>query len=125
MAHRKPKSRKQQFQPDMEDTKTHIMTAGKELLLAAHGALKFCKGYVEATMPRESSANLVTFFQKAIGVAEELGRGISGVSTLKSTTDKLARPFFDTISREMRQACCLSHARKKCCPGKKAPKKHR
>ena len=50
----------------MEDTKEHIMIAAKELLLAAGGALRFCRAYVETQMPKSSQPELLTFFQKAI-----------------------------------------------------------
>lgn len=88
--------------PDMEETKGHVLAAGKELLLAAQGALGFCKEYVATQVPEKSRPNLLGFFQKAIAVADELSRGIAGVSTIKKTAEDLARPLFTAMDREMR-----------------------
>lgn len=88
---------------NMDETKQHIMAAGKELLLAARGALFFCKDYVEAQVPEAGRPNLLGFFQKAIAVADELSRGIAGVSTIKRTAAGIAKPLFTAMEREMRE----------------------
>ena len=54
---------------EMEETKEHILAAGRELLLAAHGALKFCQSYAEHSAPTASKPNVAGFFQKALAVA--------------------------------------------------------
>lgn len=89
--------------PDMEETKTHIFAAGRELLLAAQGALSFCKDYVETSVPQASRPTLIGFFQKAITVADELGRGISGVSNIRRTAGKIAKPLFTAMASEMKR----------------------
>lgn len=105
--------RPRHFTPhDMDETKEHIMIAGKEILLAAQGALRFCKDYVEASMPRQSRSNLVTFFHKALMVAEELGHGISGVAELKQKAESVAKPFLSAIEHEMRREKTKSKEKK-------------
>jgi len=86
----------------MDETGEHIMAAGKELLLAAGGALKCCKDYVETSVPEASRTNLLSFFQKAISVADELSRGICGVSTIKRTAGTIAKPLFTAMAKEMK-----------------------
>lgn len=54
------------------DTRTHILNAGRELLLAAQGALTFCKDYVESNSKERRNPELIHFFSKALAVAEEL-----------------------------------------------------
>lgn len=95
--------------PDIEETKDHILTAGKELLLAAQGALHFCKEYVEKSVPEARRPALLGFFKKAIVVADELGSSISGISTLKRTAEGFAKPFFTAIEREMREGSFGPH----------------
>lgn len=87
--------------PDMEETRDHIIAAGREILLAAQGALSFCKSYVETSVPKSSQPNLLIFFQKAMSVADELSRGLTGVSTLKRAAGDIAKPFFTAMEREM------------------------
>lgn len=87
--------------PDIEDTKDHILAAGRELLLAACGALHFCRDYVEKSVPEANRPALMGFFKRAIAVADELGSSISGISALKRTAEDLAKPFFTALEREM------------------------
>lgn len=89
--------------PSMEETRDHIFAAGREILLAARGALSFCKDYVETSVPEASRPNLLSFFQKAMSVADELHRGIASASSLKRTAGQLAKPLFTAIEREMRE----------------------
>ncbi len=86
---------------EMEETKEHIMAAGRELLLAAHGALKFCEAYIKFSSPKSSRPHLVNFFQKAISVADELGVGLLGTEHIKRTARKIADPIFDGMEKEM------------------------
>ena len=88
--------------PDMDETKEHIMLAGKEILMAAGGALRFCKNYVESFSPSEPRPHLITFFQKAIQVADELGNGIAQVSCLKEKAKGAIQPFIDVVENEMK-----------------------
>lgn len=94
--------RKRSAPPGIEETKEHIFTAGKELLLAAEGALHFCKDYVEKSAPEANQPALLSFFKKAISVADELGSSISGVSAIKRTAEGIAKPIFTAMEREMR-----------------------
>ncbi|MFH0799083.1 MAG: hypothetical protein V2A66_02735 [Pseudomonadota bacterium] len=87
---------------DMDETKDHIMAAGRELLLAAHGALSFCKEYVENSIPESSRPNLLCFFQKAIAVADDLSKGLASVSDIKRAASGFAKPILTAIEREMR-----------------------
>ncbi|HPM40828.1 MAG TPA: hypothetical protein PLY45_00135 [bacterium] len=86
---------------DADETREHIMAAGRELLLAARGALGFCREYVETSVPEGSRANLISFFQKAMAVADELSRGICGAETLKKAAGAAAGPLFTAMAREM------------------------
>lgn len=86
--------------PDMEETKGHILAAGKELMLAADGALKFCLAYAESFSSPSSRSQLVSFFSKAISVADELAKGLITASS-KGAVKKAASPIFDALGREM------------------------
>ena len=61
---------------DADATKEHVLRAGKELLLAARGALKFCQTYVETSNKERNDPKIADFFNKALAVAEELSRGL-------------------------------------------------
>jgi hypothetical protein len=84
---------------NFEDTRTHILVASRELLLAAQGALKFCSQYVEASP--KSSPNLKAFFKRAMKVANELGSGLQNIDTIKKAAGKAIRPIFTTMENEM------------------------
>lgn len=87
---------------EMERTKRHVLAAGRELILAAQGALRFCKDYVEFSPPRTSRPHLVNFFQKGISMADELGRGLLEVAPVKRAAEGLAKPLLNVMEREMR-----------------------
>jgi hypothetical protein len=87
--------------PDMEDTKEHILAAGRELMLAADGALRFCRAYAETLSPPASRSQLTSFFSKAIAVADELGKGLVSATCVKRTAQKAAAPIFEAFGREM------------------------
>jgi len=106
--------------PDMEETKMHVMAAGREILLAAQGALSFCETYVETCMPPESRTNLIRFFKNAISVADELGRGITGVSSIKKAAEGMIKPVLSEMNKEMK--CC---GKKHKCHSHVARKKHK
>lgn len=106
--------------PDMEETREHIMAAGREVLLAAQGALQFCKNYVETQMPEASHSNILCFFQKAIAVADELSRGLSSVSTLQRAAGTIAKPIFSALEQEMQEQARGGTRR----PARKTPPKH-
>lgn len=86
----------------MNETKEHVLAAGREILLAAQGALRFCKGYVETQIPEPSRPNLLKFFHKAIDVADELSRGICGATSIAHAAGEFAKPLFNAMDREMR-----------------------
>ena len=88
--------------PDMDETKEHILAAGKEILLAAQGALRFCKCYVEHQSSAHARPHLVQFFQRAIAVADELSRGLVGIAPIKKVAEEVTKPLFDVMEREMR-----------------------
>jgi hypothetical protein len=87
---------------EMERTKRHVLAAGRELMLAAQGALRFCKDYVEFSPPRASHPHLVNFFQKGISMADELGRGLLEAAPVKRAAEGLAKPLLNVMEREMR-----------------------
>ncbi|MFH1830510.1 MAG: hypothetical protein ABH871_07025 [Pseudomonadota bacterium] len=89
--------------PDMEETKEHILTAGKELLLAADGALRFCKSYAETMSAPSSRSLLVGFFSKAISVADELGKDLVRATGVTKAARSAVSPIFDALSREMEE----------------------
>ena len=86
---------------EMEETKEHILAAGRELLLAANGALKFCEAYVKYSAPKSSRPHLVAFFQKAVSVANELSVGLLGAAPIKQAAKGIADPILDEMEREM------------------------
>lgn len=86
---------------DTEETKKHVLAAGREILLAAGGALRFCKNYADATVPSSSRSALFDFFQKAITVADDLGKSITHIPDVKSVADKVVGPLFDLMGQEM------------------------
>lgn len=126
MTHHTPEHRRRAQMPDMDETKGHVMAAGRELLFAAEGALKFCRSYVETCVPESSRPNLLNFFQKAITVADELSRGLAGVSALKSAARGVAKPLFTAMEREMkREAAEAAKAAPRRPAGKRARTKPR
>lgn len=87
--------------PSMDETKEHVLAAGREILLAAQGALRFCKTYAEATSCDKNRPNIVSFFQKAISVADELGKSILQVSPVGSATKDISKSVMDFVEKEM------------------------
>ncbi|MFA4873990.1 MAG: hypothetical protein WC956_00900 [bacterium] len=88
--------------PDVDETKEHIFAAGRELLLAARGALRFCKEYADATASPATRVQLIKFFGKAISVADELSRGLVSASAVTHKARSVAAPFFEAMGKEMR-----------------------
>lgn len=84
---------------DFTETRTHILLASRELLLAAHGALKFCSEYVEAS--EKSSPHLKAFFKRAMTVANELSSGLKNMDTIKKAAGSAVKPIFTAIENEM------------------------
>ena len=106
--------------PDMEETKDHILAAGRELMLAADGALRFCRAYAESFSSPSQRSQLVSFFSKAIVVADELAKGLITASG-KGMVKKAASPIFDALGKEMARE---SKGRKKAKPRtRRAPAK--
>lgn len=103
--------------PDMEETKEHIISAGRELMLAADGALRFCRAYAESFSSPATRSHLVTFFTKAIYVADELAKGLITASG-KEAVRKAASPVFDALGREMARESRAGKA-----PGKRRRKR--
>lgn len=64
-----------QMTNDYFETKLHILKAGRELLLAAEGALRFCKQYVQSGQEPERNPELAQFFARALDAVRELGAG--------------------------------------------------
>lgn len=93
--------RSKQTVSDMEETKSHIIAAGRELLMAAKGALFFCKEFAEQSVAANARPELLKFFGKAIAVADELGKGISSVTSIKRTAGSFAKPVLSAIGKEM------------------------
>ena len=84
---------------DLEETRVHILVAGRELLLAAKGALRFCSQYTEVS--GTSSPHLVKFFKKAINVADDLSAGLKNIDTIKKAAGAAMRPLFTAMEQEM------------------------
>ncbi len=101
--------------PDMDETKEHILAAGRELMLAADGALRFCKSYAESFSSPQSRSQLVSFFSKAIAVADELAKGLITASG-KEAAKKAAGPLLDALGREIARE---EHANRTRPPGAK------
>jgi len=91
---------KKKRMPDMDETKEHVLAAGRELLLAADGALRFCRSYAESFASPQSRSQLVSFFSKAVAVADELAKGLITASG-KEAAKKAAGPLLDALGREM------------------------
>lgn len=94
-----------------DETKRHIMAAGRELLLAAQGALRFCKSYVEVTPESKSQPHLIQFFQKAIAVADDLGKSMLKTSPVQRAAAGITKSLFDAMEQEMKVSPA-SHARR-------------
>lgn len=107
--------------PDMEITKKHILAAGRELMLAADGALRFCKAYAESASSPSSRSQLTSFFTKAIAVADELGKGLVCATSATNAAKKAASPLIDALGREMAREykTCRKTSSKKARSGKK------
>lgn len=88
--------------PDIDETKEHVLAAGREILLAAQGALRFCRDYAEEHASPAGRTQMTRFFSKAIAIADDLGGSIVRASSLARAAQGAARPLFDAMSREMR-----------------------
>lgn len=84
---------------ELEETRVHILVAGRELLLAAKGALKFCSQYVETSS--KSSPHLARFFKKAIAVADDLSVGLRNMDTIKRAAGAAFQPIFTALENEL------------------------
>lgn len=101
MTQRRTHRQKPCFGPDAEETKAHVLAAARELLLAAQGALKFCRCYVEETSQSKTKPYLVGFFQKATQVANELGKGILDACPTADVAKGAVKTVIESIGREM------------------------
>ena len=88
---------------DMEETKAHVLAAGRELMLAAQGALAFCRDYAKSQTPAPQRSQLLGFFSKAIEVADELGKGLTTASHIPGAAKGMAGQIFDAMGREMNE----------------------
>ena len=104
--------------PDMEETKAHVLAAGRELLLAAQGALAFCKEYAKVSASPTSKSQVTQFFSKAMDVAEELSKGLVTASHVPGAAKGAAGQFFDAMGSEMKADA--ARARKETKGAKKA-----
>lgn len=93
----------------MEETKDHVLAAGREIMLAAQGALHFCKEYAEATASPTSKMQLVKFFDKAITVADNLGKTLVNATSITNTARSVAAPLFNAIGKEMKAEDIAKH----------------
>lgn len=89
--------------PDIDETKEHVLAAGRELLLAAQGALSLCKDYAKASSSPESRSQLMQFFSKTMDVADELAKGLVSASRIPGAAKGMAGQVFDAIGREMKE----------------------
>lgn len=89
--------------PDIDETKEHVLAAGRELLLAAQGALSLCKDYAKASSSPDSRSQLMQFFSKAMDVADELSKGLISASRIPGAARGVAGEVFDAIGREMKE----------------------
>lgn len=80
------------------DTKVHIFNAGRELLLAAQGALSFCREYVTSGKEHENP-QLAHFFSRALRVAEELGKDLEQGAAHKQKKPKRKKRSVGTSRR--------------------------
>ena len=105
-----------------DETKQHILNAGREILLAAQGALRFCKSYTEGN---KSNANplLLSFFERAINVADELGGSISKVVPIKDAASGIAKSVMQRMEAEMHYQKSRPSTKKKTTKKKTAKKK--
>ena len=95
--------RRAEAHPDMEETKAHVLAAGRELMLAAQGALAFCRDYAKSQTPAPQRSQLLSFFSKAIEVADELGHGLTTASHIPEAAKGVAGQIFDAMGREMKE----------------------
>ncbi len=107
--------------PDMEATKRHILAAGRELLLASQGALRFLKLYVEYAAPSVSRPHLGDFFSRAIEVADELAQEITRVVPVEKVARDVASSVLDAIENEMTAEERAAKPKRKA--AKRSPKK--
>jgi len=89
---------------DTEDTKNHVMAAGREILLAAQGALRFCKDYVESSPDSASKQHLAGFFSRAMAVADDLGKSILEISPVKQAAEQIVKSFLSSVGEEMKNS---------------------
>ncbi len=87
--------------PDAAQTRVHILTAGRELLWAAKGALSFCCKYMESSGNR--APNVVAFFKKAMSVADDLSAGLDDPETIKRAACSAIEPVCTIMEHEMKQ----------------------
>lgn len=84
---------------DFTETRIHILTAGRELLLAAKGALQFCSKYVESS--QVSAPHVKAFFKKAINVADDLSSGLRSADMIKRAASSAVKPIFTALEQEL------------------------
>ena len=96
-------SRSRTPEPDFETTKVHIIVAGRELLLAAQGALAFCKHYVETNGRERRNPELIQFFTRALTVANDLGRDLTTAEGLKRVISMVIKPLETGMAWERKQ----------------------
>lgn len=87
--------------PDIEETKEHVLAAGRELLFAAKGAIGFIKAYAEKSAEMKSNPELSSFFNKALATADEMGKSLSSVLPVKSA-EGIAKSVLGMMAGEMK-----------------------
>ncbi len=82
----------------------HILLAGRELLLAAQGALKFCREYVDHHQNNgRHHPRLAEYFNKALKTTEDLSRGLVPATAFKKAVEKRTSQLADVIEQEMQR----------------------
>ena len=85
----------------IDETRGHLIAAGKELLQAAGGALAFFRDAVENASAGAPRPHLMGFLEKATAVAHELSKSISRVSSAQKMAGRFVSPLVAAIEQEM------------------------
>lgn len=85
-----------------DDTREHILAAGRELMLAAKGALSFINSYMESQKSSSSQDQISSFFHRAISVADQIGRELSNICPKPSHTSAAIKPIIEALASEMK-----------------------
>lgn len=104
---------KDQDVTDLVETRIHILTASRELLFAAKGALSFCAKFVDAS--GVDAPYVKVFFKKAMTVADDLSAGLENMDSLRHAASNAIKPLFTMMEHEMRAERDIPHDRNDRC----------